>query len=403
MDKMKMQLFGRFVLSDGNVIISEDTLRSGRLTNLLAYLIVHRSQVLTQQKLIELLPDSGGKNPENTLRNLMYRLRNELKVLGDRKFVCTLPGSYQWNPEVQVETDLEEYERNAERLLQEDLEEEQKKELCERIISGYRGNISAKVAGELWAIPRVTRYQMVYLRTVKQLCEIYSRRGWWEEQEQLCMQALSVDAYDEELHCLHIRSLYRQKKIDQAMRSYEKTKRMFYENLGVSNQEKLQGVFREMLSDNGNTMTDIRGLMMDMREQERPNGSFFCDYQIFREVYRIEARRVERLGMAEYVVLLTLRRTSELWKNSLSDSGLLKEMKRLEAIVYEALRTGDVATRFSPTQVLILLPGCSYENSLMVVERIQRSFKKQIGKRQIELVYELEEIGPGGGTKAADA
>lgn len=397
-----MQLFGQFVLSKEERKLSEETLRSNRLTNLLVYILVHRDQVIPLQKLAETILEFDTKNPENTVRNLMYRLRSEMKVLGEEKYICTLQGAYQWNPNVLVETDYEQFENMAARLREINLhshsgEEEERKELCQKIVSGYQGNVTDKISSETWIMPKVTRYQTLYLETVGILCGIYDQTGEWEAEEQLCRDALNVDASVEDIHCWLLRSLHRQKKVDQAISQYEASKRILYECLGVREMERLQKTFQEMVTDNRYAIMDLNSLMRDMQEQERPKGTFFCDYQIFRMVYRIEARRTSRLGISEQVMLLILRRISErsTLESDLMDSELLGEMEQLEKVVYGHLRAGDVAARISATQILILLPDCSYENSISVAKRLQRAFRKVSGKRQLELSYELGDISFG--------
>ena len=403
MKKIRMQLFGQFVLSNGDKRLSEESLRSNRLTNLLSYVLVHRDQVIPLQKLADTILGVDTKNPENTIRNLMYRLRSEMKVLGDDKYICTLQGAYQWNPEIEVESDYEEFETMVGRLREMNFrlqpeDEGERRTLCQHIISAYQGNVTEKIASETWIMPKVMRCQAEYIKTVETLCGIYDRAGEWQAEEQLCRDAMNIDASDEELHCWLIRSLHHQGKIDQAIRQYEISKHMLYESYGTEDMEKLQQTFREVISGNQFHAIDLDNLMMDMQEQERPRETFFCDYQIFRMLYRIEARRANRLGISEQVMLLTLKQSSGetgIGEKDKTNSELLKEMEQLEKVVSSQLRTGDVATRLSATQILLLLPDCSYENSISVAKRLQRNFKKAIGKRQVELSYELGGISFG--------
>jgi len=93
MKKVKMQLFGSLLLSCDSGNLGEEKLRSNKLTRLLAYLLIHRGSALTHHQLIEVFWEDAGKNPEGALKNMMYRVRNELKALGKEKFICTVPGA----------------------------------------------------------------------------------------------------------------------------------------------------------------------------------------------------------------------------------------------------------------------------------------------------------------------
>lgn len=399
MKKLHMRLFGHFELEKDGRLLNEETLRSKKLTNLLIYLLINRDQLIAQQSLIDAVLGYNIKNPEGALRNLIYRLRNELKVLGDEEFIITFSGAYRWNPSLKVETDYECYEKEVERLMKLLNGEPTGKptdgqELCEKIIELYHGNVTSRLSDEIWLVPRATAYQNSCMKAIHLLSDIYQKQEAWPALERLCLRALDIDPCDVDVYCWLIRSMYQQGHADPAMRTYEKAKRLFFERRSKDEIRKLQEAFRELLAGTERAETDIRDLLQDMQEQEPLQGIFFCDYQIFREVYRMEARRAERLGIEEYLILLTMHRTSPLWQNAFTDSGQMKEMETLEQIVFESLRKGDVATRFSSSQLLILLAGCNYENSLAVIDRIKRQFCRKVGKRQLELTCELQMLSP---------
>ncbi len=391
MKKIKMQLFGTFSLTDGTAFLGEEEIHSNKLTHLLVYLLLHRDSILTHRQLIEVFWEDNTRNPEGALKNLMYRLRNELKVLGDEKFICTLPGAYRWNSEIEVETDYEQFENMAAELrLTEDKDKQE--QICRELIACYRGNVSAKISDETWIVPKATWYQSVYMDTVKRLCAILEQKARWQEVEMICNQVLHTDSLDEDIHCFLIKSLHGQRKFDLALAQYEKANRLFYENMGIREPERLREVFRKIMSETGEQITDIGSFLQEAKEQEIPEGVFFCDYQIFRQIYRMEMRRIDRLGIAEYVILLTLRRNSRMWQGQDLDRGLIDGMDILEHSIREALRVGDVAARYSSTQIIVLLPTCTYESGLKVAERICKKFRNNIGNRRLEIVYELAEL-----------
>lgn len=391
MKKIKMQLFGSFLLTSDEASLGEEKIHSNKITRLLVYLLIHRDYLLTHSQLIEVFWEDNSKNPENALKNLMYRIRNELKELGDEKFICTVQGAYRWNPEIEVETDYEKFEHSAKKLsLTDDTEEKEK--LCREIIDRYRGNVSAKISSESWIIPTVTWYKSMYMDAVKTLCGILESRGEWNEIGILCNKALTIDSLDEDVYCYLIRSLRGQKKYDLAISQYENANKLFYESMGIRYPSKLRRVFQEMLSETGVHMTNIENLLEEIRDSMRPNGAFFCDYQIFRQIYQIETRRLERLGIAEYIMLLTLRRNSKIWKEAVVDRGLVEGMDILEESLRNSLRSGDVASRYSTNQFIILLPTCTYESSVKVMERIKKKFYGSVKKQRLELLYEMSEL-----------
>lgn len=402
MSKVNLQLLGQFELSGEKGALDEENLHSPRLMNLLVYLLVYKEHPVSLRKLGEAILEEDTMNPEGTVRNLMYRLRNELKKLGDEKYIVTVSGAYQWNPEVKVETDYDVFEKLSVKLSQREtdfLPADERKELYLRIIRLYNGNITDRVAEEAWIIPKVMRYQKLYLKAVKLLCEIYDEQENWAELETLCSHALRLQPTDEELYCWVIRSLHRQNQIDRAIQTYEYARRTLYESQGIMDLSKLEAAFQEILRENDYPRRDLRDLMEDLQEKERPTGTFFCDYQIFRMMYRVEARRSGRRGMDEYVMLLSLRlrKGVGIKRNAKNgNSEVMDEMKRLEEVVADQLRTGDVATRLGAVQILIMLPGCSKENCEAVVGRIQKNFRKYLKKGQVDLIYEMGVVSMAG-------
>ena len=83
LDELCIQMLGGFSLKLGDRELQDTDTRSKKAWALLAYLIVHRDQAVSQNRLIDLLwgsePDSN--NPENALRISMHRTRGLLEQL----------------------------------------------------------------------------------------------------------------------------------------------------------------------------------------------------------------------------------------------------------------------------------------------------------------------------------
>ena len=130
-------------------------------------------------------------------------------------------------------------------------------------------------------------YRSLYLDMVKELGRIYDEEEAWSDLESLCNEALSVDSLDEDLHYWIIRSLWGQKKNDLATLHYENVSRMLYDSLGIRTTEKLQSIFKEIIENTDGDVPEISTLIAELEEPEKPKGAFFCDYQNFRQIYRV--------------------------------------------------------------------------------------------------------------------
>ena len=69
-------------------------------------------------------------------------------------------------------------------------------------------------------------------------------------------------------------------------------------------------------------------------------------------------------------------------------------MGHLGNAVTSSLRHGDVYTRYSVSQYMLLLPSASYENGEMVMQRIIRNYKKAYLRKDIIIHYSLQAVAP---------
>ena len=67
-------------------------------------------------------------------------------------------------------------------------------------------------------------------------------------------------------------------------------------------------------------------------------------------------------------------------------------MKRLENAINASLRRGDVVSRYSGAQYVILLPNITYEDGGMVMERIIKQYYQANRRSILRLKYKLEQI-----------
>ena len=110
----EITMFGEFTISNGTEIITDQANRSKKVWTLLEYLIVHRDRSVTQKELVDLLwPGNDTKDPINTLKVLMHRVRSLLDELGKdsgKKMIYYKSGAYGWNSELNCVVDTEKFE-----------------------------------------------------------------------------------------------------------------------------------------------------------------------------------------------------------------------------------------------------------------------------------------------------
>lgn len=389
--------FGQLQIVYKGIALTEDGIHSEMITKLLAYMLLHRNRAMTVRELSDMLwnEDNISDNPGGALKNLMYRLRNVMKKTygEEEQFVLTKLGSYCWNSEIAVSLDSEEFEKEMKAGRQPG-EIPERIATYEKAVQIYRGRFLDKHISEQWVVPLTAYYHSMFLSGVKDLSALYEKQGRFEEMEEICTKALEYERLDEEIHCLELKSLIRQRKQNMALEYYEKTVKLFYDNLGIRNLPGLKKVYEQILSMKRVSETaEVEVICQDVQESGVPKGAYICGYAVFRELYRIEARRIKRTGVSECVLLLTLVLKKEIIMAESAERYFLnRAMDRMETVLCNYLRIGDVISRYGDSQFLILLPACTYESAKKIAWRIIRQFEKDVKNQKYKVDFSLEEV-----------
>lgn len=394
-DPVKINMLGEFSISYGGNTINDSTSRSKKLWMILEYLLAFRDREISQNELIELLwPEDNIENPANTLKTLIYRVRSMLDDLsyegGGKTMLIYRRGSCSWNREINAVIDVDLFE---EKLKQAHITEGPVR--LDNLLSAlalYKGDFLPKAALEPWAVPLATYYHTKYLTAVKEAVLMLVGDSRYDEVITICQKATVIDPYDEELHYWLILALYNTGEKQQAMKHYEYVTDMFFSRFGVNPTDRLTGLYKEIIAETNNSQMDLSVIKKELQEDYKP-GAFFCEYAIFKEIYHLNMRTLARTGAASHLCLLSLvgPRGGKPQQKALS-----KTVLRLKECIGSSLRRGDIFTRYSVSQFLVMLPAASYENSVIVIDRIIRSFRRQNGKALVDVKASIQPMSPDG-------
>lgn len=391
---LDVQMFGKFQITNKDGILTTENIRSEMLTRLLTYMVYYRDKSLTVQELIEMLwSEDESDNPAGALKNLMYRLRNLLKkTWGDYDFIVTGRGTYQWNPQVILKVDAEEFEQYYKEMTGEsDVEKQIKK--GKEAVELYQGMLLPELSGEYWVISTATYHNSLYLTIVKKLAELLEQENRYPELEQVCRKALRFETLDEEIHCYLMKALIADNKQSIAAEHYTKTVKYLYDTLGVRPSEEMQEIYEEMQKRQHDHESNIDTIQEELKEKELPTGAFLCEYGVFRKIYALEARSSSRMGISIHLALVSMYlnlRPNE--QQSKYQSILSEGMNILEKTLLSGLRNSDIICRYSVNQFLIMLPACQYEDAKMVINRLKDQFYQSGKTKQVILQYNIDEI-----------
>ncbi len=389
---VRICMLGQFKIFIGDQMIDDNISRSHKMWALLAYLIIHRQRSIPQEELISTLwPEEDNDNPANALKTLLYRTRASLiPLLGEEcQLILSQRGSYSWNHKLTCRIDAEEFDQLVTKAADRQLPSQVRKELYSQAMELYQHDFLPKLSDQIWAISFTTYYHYLYLDSVFSYGALLLQDKEYTKITDLCNQAIQIEPCEEKLYVLLIKALLAQGNIPAALSHYETVSDILYRVLGVRPSEELQNLYQEIMKEQKGQETDLSVIQQDLREAIAAPGPFFCEYVFFRQVYRLEARRARRSGGIIQIALITL----SLPDGSSPTPALVdKTMNQVWQVMQSCLRSGDVVTRYSSAQYVLLLPTASAEDAAMIVERIINAFKQKNRKRFLILNYKTQQM-----------
>ncbi len=130
-------------------------------------------------------------------------------------------------------------------------------------------------------------------------------------------------------------------------------------------------------------------IIAQVTERKYRKGAYLVEYDRFTYIYQFIVRNLERSCQEVQIILLSLdmEEGADVSSEKVEDSMML-----LEAAVTHSLRRGDVTTRLSAAQQIVILMDTNDENGHMVAERIVSKYNSLTGDRGIPVSYDISEI-----------
>ena len=125
-----------------------------------------------------------------------------------------------------------------------------------------------------------------------------------------------------------------------------------------------------------------------MRESNERKGAFICEYMVFKEIFNLQMRNLERLGSTMFLGVIMISPMDGSIMEPIQQDNI---MQGLIEILRQNLRKGDTVSRFSPTIVALLLPMVNYRTGRMVMERVKTHFYQKYPNCSVAFNYR---IGP---------
>lgn len=390
MEPIKIRMLGEFTLQRENAVLRESGNRSRRIFGLLSFLICHRGHPVSQYKLIELLWGDSTEiaNPENTLRILLHRTRSQLDQLYEgagRECILRKDGSYCWNPDIEIETDYEQFEQ-----LVQTTREDRLAALLEALAL-YRGEFLTRQSSDSWVIPVCTHFQNLFLRASQEAAQLLADQQRYTEAAEVCRRWQDAEPYSETACQMLMRILTAMGNPQGAADVYEGLNRRLFDDFGIRPNEETRALYRELVHAPGSRIIAMDEVLEHLQEPEAPPGALQCDYDYFKMLCYAERRAIERSGAVTHVALLSITGTAD---KPLSKRSTNRIMEQLGHCLRTNLRRGDAISQCTATQYILLLPKANYENSCMVCRRCIAAFQRSHPHVTVRINFLVQPLTP---------
>lgn len=365
-----------------------------RQRGFLQYLCVYHDRPVSQEELAAALLDGSEEtgDPAGILKNNLYRSRLLLESLGlpnAKELLCYRRGVYSWDPRVEITLDAEVFDELYDKFYADpgapDLEAGRK------ALKVYGGDFLSSSVGGLWTLSIRTYYRGRCLKLMRDMAEVLYAQGELEESLKLCRQVTTADPYDEDSQLLLLKLFHATGQTQTAIKHYEGVRALYMEQLGISPSQPLADYYRTLNRTDEPRELDLHVIRSQLLEEEAAIGAYFCEYAVFRNIYRVIARSATRTGMAIQIAMIVLNDTKG---DPLEVKRCAEAMNELHSAVGRILRSGDVFTRYSRDQFLVMLPSTSHENAALALERVLAAYRKTVSGMTTLVEYSILPVLP---------
>lgn len=385
-----VQMFGNFQMSYNGHPLTGERQRDTHFTSLMQILLHNISSGVSRDYLEDvLLGDRDVENRYQALQTIVYKAKKKLKKMGlpDDNYIILEKGVYYWTPRIPVCEDAAVFDglyKKAAECTDEDQQLEVYLEACYK----YKGEFLSIYTAVLWAGAEARRYRNQFSECAEGAAAILRKKEDWVRLEELGKYVSKIDPFSD-WECLTMEALMKRGRYKEASKLYADTADFYLREQGIN----LSGKFVKMMEELGSRMRHSyealdqiqKGLEEDSCAMD---GGYVCSYPVFRGIYHMVTRMMERGGQSIYLMLCTLVDSKG---NPMKEGERLEEMSvRLGEAIRTSVRHGDMINRYGSGQYLILLFNITREDCDIIEERISKKFV--MGRQRIGVEYHVNSV-----------
>ena len=162
----------------------------------------------------------------------------------------------------------------------------------------------------------------------------------------------------------------------------------YYSQYGIEVTPRIKEIYQFILDRMPSDPIDVSELENTLMKDEDADKTFYCDFDVFKNIYQVNLRSVRRSMKARVLVLLTLVDTS----NELTNSSIQEESAILKQVISSSLRKNDIFSKFNVSQYSLIVASPHLEGAKKAVERIEERYQAKKKHQTMILQTELKTI-----------
>ena len=382
-----VKTFGGLEITNDNVTVNIVELFGKQLVNLLQVLLFHSEKPVQKDELIDILwPES--KNPSSALKFSIFRLRSELNEIDffkDKEVIVTTRKGYILNPNLDWNIDFVELEKAYNQINEgAELLDEKEFKIARKIFRLYQGRFYASPSQLHWILQKQEVFRQMYVKTMMRTsCYLYTQKRY-DEMMLMNYQAVLIEPFNEGLHYYYMKGLVATRNYRQALKYYDELNDIFLSELGTGLSKRFKQLYDIIIADHAKEESkDMETIMKELSSRDQQNQGFFCSYEIFKYFYELLLKMSIRNEQNYYLIMLQFS------DGTLDYEKIGLDFDRVKRLVSSCLRSNDLFTRTSETQLLLLVDCQTEENAHLVIQRISNKFYSIFRKKNYRMNYSV--------------
>lgn len=382
-----VKTFGGLEITNDNVTVNIVELFGKQLVNLLQVLLFHSEKPVQKDELIDILwPES--KNPSSALKFSIFRLRSELNEIDffkDKEVIVTTRKGYILNPNLDWSIDFVELQKAYNQINEgAELLDEKEFKIARKIFRLYQGRFYASPSKLHWILQKQEVFRQMYVKTMMRTsCYLYTQKRY-DEMMLMNYQAVLIEPFNEGLHYYYMKGLVATRNYREALKYYDELNDIFLSELGTGLSKRFKQLYDIIIADHAKEENkDMETIIRELSNRDQQNQGFFCSYEIFKYFYELLLKMSVRNEQNYYLIMLQFS------DGTLDYEKVGVDFDRVKRLVSSCLRSNDLFTRTSETQLLLLVDCQTEENAHLIIQRISNKFYSIFRKKNYRMNYSV--------------